>query len=162
MKVWCSSDLPFGGSPRAELDLPARVQRPDRPNVDCIASSGGRLPVRSSQSYRQLFADEQRSRRSSSPRKRSSMADAAYPPGGIAKLLDRVRQQAYGPICGWNQIVLDRIEDQRQSERSRETPERTMGSSISGMTRPVMGPVMPQKFRIDRDGCGRVRIAGRA
>jgi hypothetical protein len=37
-----------------------------------------------------------------------------------------------------------------------------MGSTISGMTRPIVGFVMPQNMKIDRVGCGRVRIAGRA
>ena len=60
-------------------------------------------------------------------------------------------------------IVAGCINNQCQSERGREVPLGNMGSSISGMARPAnAGLAMPQKSGIDRAGCRRVRMDGRA
>ena len=60
-------------------------------------------------------------------------------------------------------IVAGCINNQCQSERGRKVPLGNMGSSISGMAGPaIAGLAMPHKSGIDRAGCCRVRMGGRA
>jgi len=62
-----------------------------------------------------------------------------------------------------NRSVPDALKVKINPSGAEEAPKGNMGSSISGMASPAfVEPAMPQTLKIDRAGCGRVRIAGRA
>src|ERR1700730_10849402 len=90
---------------------------------------------------------------------------SSYPPGrisailpaGYRKSLDTMKGQAYVPIVVWNRC------SRQGFTLTTSILEQHMGSTTFGNANPatVIGLAMPQDIRINRDGCGRVRVVGR-
>jgi hypothetical protein len=78
-------------------------------------------------------------------------------PAGYRKSLDTVKGQAYVPIVVWN------ICSRQGFTLTTSILELHMGSTTFGNANPatMIGLTMPQDIKIDRDGCGRVRVVGR-
>jgi hypothetical protein len=78
-------------------------------------------------------------------------------PAGYRKSLDTMKGRAYVPIVVWN------ICSRQGFNPNDEHFEQHMGSTTFGNANPatMIGLAMPQDIRINRDGCGRVRVVGR-
>jgi hypothetical protein len=79
------------------------------------------------------------------------------PLGGYRKALDTVSGRAYLPTTVWNRRLTTK-------QLQRRALSKHMGSTTFGKANPatMIGFAMLQDIKINRDGCGRVRVVGRA